>query len=123
MSYGASIADAIGFSLEFTMIDLDRARIAVVVFTIKGCPACAEYKPRFQRLAAPYAGCIPIVVVDANDARYSQLADRLGVQEVPATFVLRKPRGIIRVIGGAPDAQINWLLGVAAREAACPTNW
>jgi len=103
--------------------DLDHARIVVVVFTIEGCAACAEYKPRFQRVASAYMGCVPIIVADANDPRYTPLADRLGVQEVPATFVLRKPRGMIRAVGGLADAQINWLMGLAAREATCPTEW
>lgn len=104
-------------------MNLDQARIVVVVFTIEGCPACIDYKPRFQRVAGPYAGCVPIIVADANDPRYTPLADRLGVQEVPATFILRKPSGVIRAVGGLPDAQIDWLMGLAAREAVCPTEW
>jgi thioredoxin-like negative regulator of GroEL len=104
-------------------VNLDQARIVVVVFTIQGCEACADYKPRFERVAGAYGGCVPIVMADANDPRFAQLADRLSVQEVPATFVLRKPRGVIRVVGSVPDSQINWLMGVAARESTCPTNW
>jgi thioredoxin-like negative regulator of GroEL len=102
---------------------VDQARIVVVVFTIKGCDACAEYRPRFERVASTYAGCVSIVMADANDPRFTQLADRLGVEEVPVTFVLRKPRGVIRVVGSVPDSQINWLMGIAARESTCPTDW
>lgn len=90
----------------------------VVVFTMQGCPACAEYKPRFQRIARPYATTVPILMADVADPRFASLADRLGVAEVPATFLLRKPYGIIRAVGSVPDAQIQWIMNVAAREAA-----
>ena len=60
---------------------------------------------------------MPILVLDANDPRNADLAGRLNVTGVPATFVLRRPSGVIRVVGSVPDSQIAWLLGVAAREA------
>jgi len=94
------------------------ACVVVVLFTIPDCEACREYKPRFRRVAQHYQQYVPILMVDANDPQYAALANRLRVVDVPATFVLRRPTGIIRVEGAIPDSQIAWLLGVAAREAA-----
>jgi thioredoxin-like negative regulator of GroEL len=99
----------------------NNSRIVVVVFTIAGCEACEDYKPRFQRIAQAYQNQFPIMLFDANDPRCADLATRLNVQNVPATFALRRPTGMIRVEGAIPDSQIAWLLGVAAREAA--TNY
>lgn len=98
------------------------ARAVVILFTIPGCGACAEYKPRFQRIAQQYQHVVPIYMLNANDTRpdVADLASRLGVANVPATFVLRRPMGVIRVEGAIPDSQIAWLLGVAAREAQNP---
>lgn len=98
------------------------ARVVVVLFTIPGCEACAEYKPRFQRIAQQYQSIVPILMFNANDMRpdVADLANRLNVASVPATFVLRRPTGLIRVEGAIPDSQIAWLLGVAAREASNP---
>ena len=88
-----------------------------MLFILEGCGACAEYKPRFEKLATAYAGRFPIVYADANDARFSDLADRLNVEAVPATFLLRRPRGMIRMTGSSTDDQIKWLLNTAAQAA------
>jgi len=105
-----------------TAANANNARTVVVLFTVPGCDACAEYKPRFQRIAQQYQHAVPIYVLNANDTRpdVADLASRLNVANVPATFVLRRPTGVIRVEGAIPDDQIAWLLGVAAREATNP---
>ena len=97
---------------------MNNSRVVVVVFTIDGCGACEEYKPRFRRIAQSYQARVPIYMMDANDQRTADLASRLKVTNVPVTFVLRKPTGVISVEGAIPDSQIAWLLGIAAREAA-----
>lgn len=102
---------------------MENARVVVVVFTIDGCGACQEYKPRFRRIAQSYQKHVPIFMMDANDPRSADLATRLDVTNVPATFVLRKPTGVIKVEGSIPDSQIAWLLGVAAREAATGSHY
>jgi thioredoxin-like negative regulator of GroEL len=96
------------------------SRVVVVLFTIAGCEACEEYKPRFQRVARNYQQHVPIVMLDANDPRCADLAQRLNVMNVPATFALRRPTGMIRIEGAIPDSQIAWLLSIAAREATGP---
>lgn len=103
-------------------LNASNSRVVVVLFTIPGCDACAEYKPRFQRFAQQYQSIMPIYMLNANDTRpdVADLASRLNVANVPATFVLRRPTGVIRVEGAIPDDQIAWLLGVAAREATNP---
>jgi len=93
------------------------SRVIVVLFTISGCEACEEYKPRFQRIAQHYPQ-VPVVMLDANDPRNADLGTRLNVNNVPATFVLRRPSGVIRVESAIPDTQIVWLFNVAAREVA-----
>lgn len=90
----------------------------VVVFTIPGCQACEEYKPRFSRIAQQYAPYVQIFMLNADDTRNADLANRLQVHNVPATYVLRRPTGMMKIEGGIPDQQIAWLLGIAAREAA-----
>jgi thiol-disulfide isomerase/thioredoxin len=108
-----------GFRVRWHVPPNDLARTVVVLFTISGCEACAEYKPRFWRIAQRYQHVVPIYMLDANDKNpeVQNLANRLGVMHVPVTFVLRRPTGMIRVEGAVPDSQIAWLLDVAAREA------
>lgn len=98
------------------------AKTVVVLFTIPGCDACAEYKPRFYRIAQQYQHLVPVYMLNANDTRpdVADLATRLSVANVPATFVLRRPTGMIRVEGAIPDSQIAALFNVAAREAQNP---
>jgi hypothetical protein len=105
------------------MIDPSTSRIVVVVFKMAGCSACEEYVPRFKRIAQHYTSCIPIMIIDANDKRYEQLATRLNVSNVPATYVMRRPHGVVPLIGAGSDAEIQSLLDIAAREAVCPTDF
>jgi thioredoxin-like negative regulator of GroEL len=100
-----------------TIPGLDNARVVVVLFTLEGCPACAEFKPRFRRLAEAYSQYMPIIMADANDPRFTGLADRLQVREVPATFALRRPSGALRILGNVPDTHVRHLLDIAAHEA------
>ena len=98
------------------------SHVVVVLFTIPGCEACEEYKPRFRRIAQHYQNQFPIFMLDANDPKNADLATRLNVMAVPASFVLRRPTGMVRVEGAIPDQQIAWLFGLAAREAATGTH-
>jgi thiol-disulfide isomerase/thioredoxin len=98
-------------------VDLRNSPIVVVLFTLEGCPACEEYKPRFAKIAKTYQGHVPVVFADANDPKFQDLAERLNVEAVPATFMLRRPRGMIRMVGSVSDQQVHWLLGTAARAA------
>lgn len=91
--------------------------VVVVLFTLEGCPACEEYKPRFAKIAKMYQQYVPVILADANDPKFADLAERLKVEAVPATFMLRRPRGMIRMVGGVPDHQIHWLLSTAVRTA------
>lgn len=96
------------------------AKAVVVVFTIDGCDACEEYKPRFAKIAEDFRSQVPIYMLDANSDHpwVVGLAQKLNVTNVPATYVMRRPVGLMTVLGGIPDDQIAWLLGLAAREAA-----
>jgi thiol-disulfide isomerase/thioredoxin len=89
------------------------SRSAVVVFHMPGCEACAEYVPRFQRVASQRAR-VPVYILDANAPQNQALADRLNVTAVPCTFVLRQPHGVMRREGGLSDEEIVWVLAVAA---------
>lgn len=102
------------------MKDFTQSRVIVILFVIQGCEACDDFKPRFHQIAQRYRQYIPIMMMDANDPRCADLAGRLNVGNVPATFVLRRPTGAIRVEGAIPNSQIAWLLDIAAREAANP---
>ena len=99
------------------LVDPRTSPVVIVLFTLDGCGACAEYKPRFQKLAAAANLPIPVIYADADDPKFSGLADRLKVEAVPVTFVLRRPRGLIRLTGASTDAQITWLLNAAAQAA------
>lgn len=85
---------------------------AVFVFGQTGCPHCAEYIPRFKRLAASYRVSFPIGVYDlAKDQHGQEFAERLGgVRVVPTTVVMNHRGGIQKLPGALSNAQITALL-------------
>lgn len=93
------------------------SRTCIVLFTIAGCPACAEHAPIFRRVAAAYASRIPVHVLDANDPRHTALADRVGVRAVPATALLRRPTGVVRLDGVADEDDLRRLFELAIAYA------
>ena len=95
-----------------TATDLTPYRIVVVAFYMKDCPACHEYIPRLQQIAARHPN-IPTLILEAN--QYGPYADQMRVSSVPVTFVLRKPNGAMKAEGAISNNQIEYLYGVAER--------
>lgn len=91
------------------------ARPAVFVFAMHGCGACEEYLPRFQQLAGPYRGRIPIGIYDvAKGGRAAMLGNKLGVHATPTTIVMDERGKLRRFVGALGNAAINQLLRHAA---------
>ena len=105
--------------------NIETSKIVVAVFTMKGCGACEDFMPRFQRIArAPrpelrnlsFAHYLPMPYYDVNDKRYDALCNRFGVLYTPTTLVLRRPTGIKRFeTAPMPDEEIEQMLGFAMR--------
>ena len=97
------------------MIDFPPAIIIVV--TMAGCDACAEYLPIFRRIAHRHPK-IPVHYVDAAAQRGSQawqIAERYGVRATPTTRVLRRGPGSIKVEGAQDADYVEWLFATAER--------
>lgn len=115
-------------------LDLAPARSVVFVFASPECPACEEYKPRFEaevdRWAgngAPVAfvadgdvvapGSIAVVLVDVTSEHETVqgLADSFGVHGLPTTIVMTRHGAPIRMEGALEDREIYDLLKAAAQ--------
>lgn len=105
---------------------------------MQGCGACEEYKPRFRkvvreiglpvfdvgkgRLPDPtllQSTCLPVYMVDCDDTQFGDWAEHLNVHATPTTYVLRRPRGMIRIEGAIPDDQVKWVMSKALRGLHC----
>ncbi len=85
----------------------------VLLFVMQGCPACTSFKPRFERLAAPYrrAG-VSVQIIDVG--RYVSQANQYKVTATPTTLVVRNGRVVRRLVGAVEDGQVQ-----EALEKAC----
>lgn len=88
--------------------------VVILVFAMKDCPACHEYMPRFQAVAGQFAGRVPYQILDANDPKAQQLADRFEIMATPTTMVLRRPTGAIKAEGALSDQDILHLFNIAS---------
>ena len=102
-----------------TAADLSKSRVVIVVIGMKGCGACEEYIPRFQRIATRYAHCLPVRVLDASTPEGAQVAARFRVEATPTTLILRKPHGQVHYEGARDDAEIEGVFALAARGLSC----
>lgn len=89
----------------------------IIVVTMAGCDACAEYLPVFRQVAKRHV-TVPVHYVDAAAERGSQawqIAERYGVRATPTTLVLRRGPGSIKVEGSQDADYVEWLFKVAER--------
>ena len=86
---------------------------AVFVFHQHGCPACAQYLPRFKRVASPFRAAYPIGIYDlAKDKHGQEFATRLGgIRAVPTTVVMTDRGALHKHVGALDEATIVRLLG------------
>lgn len=96
-----------------------QANVVVVCVVMQGCGACHEFLPRFRRVAAKYARCVPSMIVNASDPKQAPLADRFNVRVTPTTLILRRPVGQIRLEGAVSNAELERAFMLAARALRC----
>ena len=114
--------------------DLSHTQSMIIVFAMAGCPACEEYKPRFEKMVAGFQrhgvpivyhvhgraiarGTIPLLIVDAASENPSvvSLADQYGVSGLPSTLLLTRRGRPVRLEGAVDDQQIYDLLAAASQ--------
>ena len=111
-------------------------RAVILLFVMEGCEACADYKPRFERMVKLFqqhgqpfvyhakgrihgARQIPIVVIDAtsNDPSVVELADAHKDEGMPTTILLTHNAPPAQLLGSVTDPEIHELL-----TSACLAN-
>jgi thiol-disulfide isomerase/thioredoxin len=87
----------------------------VVVFHMHGCPACADYLPRFRRVAVKYRPFVAIKHVLLGPSTEAE-ADRYKIKAVPSTLILdTSGRAIKKVEGSLPMGEITKIFEQAAK--------
>lgn len=91
--------------------------VAVVLFTLRGCAACAAAKPVFERVREHYAKCLPGFNLDAS--MNVPLAEIYGVKTVPTIFVIRKGKRVSRLVNAVSQKAIEDVFIKAAKGLEC----
>lgn len=94
-----------------------RAPVLVVIIVQEGCGACDEYKPIFEKIAAPYAQRgLPIYKLDASsdDANAQAFMNRHRVENTPTVIAATLYRGpVARLEGVSTEVETRQLFDVA----------
>ncbi len=69
------------------------------------CPPCQALEPRLERVAGEYAGRLPVYRIDID--RDMPLAERFGVQSIPAILILRAGKEVQRLDGLITDRELR----------------
>lgn len=93
------------------------SNVLVIMFVLKGCPHCHAQYPHFVKIARKYINKVPAWVLDADDSKYQELADRYQITATPTTLVLKKPAGFYKVEGEMSGDEIEQLFARAATHA------
>jgi thioredoxin 2 len=92
-----------------TFAEETTASVPVVVdFWAPWCGPCRMVSPALERLAAANAGRMKLVKLNVDEA--PELGARYGVQGIPTLVLLRDGEEVDRVVGAAPEPQLQaWL--------------
>ena len=91
--------------------------VAVLLFTLRGCPACAAAKPIFDKVRAHYASCLPGFQLDAS--LNQALTDLYGVKTAPSILVVRRGKRVSRVMNATSQKGIEQAFIRAAKGLEC----
>ena len=114
-STGATIVDATAETFEQEVIVRSRTVPVVVDFWAAWCGPCRTLGPMLEAAVERRAGEVVLVKVDVDRAQ--ALAQRFGVQGIPAVMGLRDGRVVDRFTGAVPAARIEALLDAVAPSA------
>jgi thioredoxin-related protein len=116
---------------------LANVKSMIIVFAMNGCPACEEFKPRFEKTIdtwrrkhqVPFVwfrqghvfapGQIPVLIVDAasTDPSVVALADQYQVSALPSTVLFTRYGAPVKLEGALDDQQLYELLVAAANAS------
>ncbi len=96
------------------------ASVPVVIdFWAPWCGPCRMVTPSLERLATAHAGRLKVVKLNVDTA--PDIGARYGVQGIPLLVLLRDRQELDRLVGAAPESQIEaWLRRHVDVDAAAP---
>ena len=96
------------------------ASVPVVIdFWAPWCGPCRMVTPALERLAERHAGKLKLVKLNVDGA--PEIANRFQVQGIPLLVIWRDGRELDRLVGAAPERDIEaWLRRHVAMDAAAP---
>ena len=96
------------------------ASVPVVIdFWAPWCGPCRMVTPALERLAERHAGKLKLVKLNVDGA--PEIANRFQVQGIPLLVLWRDGRELDRLVGAAPERDIEaWLRRHVAMDAAAP---
>jgi thioredoxin 2 len=97
-----------------------RASVPVVIdFWAPWCGPCRMVTPSLERLAHAHAGKLKVVKLNVDEA--PDIGARYEVQGIPLLVLLRKGKELDRLVGAAPERQIeSWLRRHVDVDAPAP---
>ena len=109
-------ADVDQDTFEQDVIERSRERPVVVDFWAAWCGPCRQLGPVLERVADAHAGEVELVKVDVD--RNQQLAQRFGVQGIPAVKAFRDGKVVDEFVGAYPPAAVErFVAGLLPSEA------
>jgi thioredoxin 2 len=97
-----------------------RASVPVVVdFWAPWCGPCRMVTPSLERLASAHAGSLKVVKLNVDEA--PDIGARFEVQGIPLLVLMRNGEELDRLVGAAPESQIDaWLRRHVDVDAGAP---
>jgi thioredoxin 1 len=91
----------IGSAEEFDLYVLHAEKPVLVDFYSDSCPPCRKLAPTIETIATQYEGRAVVSKVDVT--KFPQLAERYGIQGIPAVLFFKEGKEVQRLVGLRPQ--------------------
>ena len=90
------------------VIDASRDRLVLVEFWATWCGPCKQLMPVLEKLTRSHNGAVLLAKIDID--KNQQIAQKMGVQSVPAVFAFYQGKPVDGFMGALPEPQIKtWI--------------
>ena len=86
-------------------VEIESEKLAIVDYTMAGCPPCTALKPLFAKLAREYGDRIKFFVVDVLD--FVQMADDQLIDSTPTLIVYEKGKKKAVQVGNVGEQKLR----------------
>jgi len=102
---GADVIDVTLQSFRAEVMEESLRRLVLIDFWAPWCQPCKQLTPLLEKVVAATRGKVRLAKMNID--QYPQIADKLGIQSIPAVVAFHKGQTVDGFVGALPESEIK----------------